>query len=152
VLSLSGVRAVIWLEGINDFSKNGNATVEAVQAGMKEAVGRLRARIPGIRVIGATVTPAVGANNPNHGFPEQDAKRKALNEFIRTGGVFDGVADFDKVIADPATGAMKAEFVPNTTVGGAGDNLHPNRLGYVAMGMAIDLELVAPGPAKAGKR
>ena len=152
VLSLSGVSAVIWLEGINDFSKNGNATVEAVQAAMKEAVGRLRARIPGIRVIGATVTPAVGANNPNHGFPEQDAKRKALNEFIRTGGVFDGVADFDKVIADPATGAMKAEFVPNTTVGGAGDNLHPNRLGYVAMGMAIDLELVAPVAAKAGKR
>ena len=152
VLSLSGVAAVIWLEGINDFSKNGNASVEAVQAGMKEAVGRLRARIPGIRVIGATVTPAVGANNPNHGFPEQDAKRKALNEFIRTGGVFDGVADFDKVIADPATGAMKAEFVPNTTVGGAGDNLHPNRLGYVAMGMAIDLELVAPVAAKAGKR
>jgi len=152
VLSLSGVAAVIWLEGINDFSKNGNATVEAVQAGMKEAVGRLRARIPGVRVIGATLTPAVGANNPNHGFPEQDAKRKALNEFIRAGGVFDGVADFDKVIADPATGAMKAEFVPNTTVGGAGDNLHPNRLGYVAMGMAIDLELVAPVAAKAGKR
>jgi hypothetical protein len=39
-----------------------------------------------------------------------------------------------------------------TTVGGAGDNLHPNRLGYVAMGMAIDLELVAPVAAKAGKR
>ena len=152
VLSLSGVGAVIWLEGINDFSKNGNATVEAVQAGMKEAVGRLRARIPGIRVIGATVTPAVGANNPNHGFPEQDAKRKALNGFIRAGGVFDGVADFDTVIADPATGAMKPEFVPNTTVGGAGDNLHPNRLGYVAMGMAIDLALVAPAAGKAGKR
>src|SRR5882724_3116953 len=152
VLSLSGVAAVIWLEGINDFSKNGNATVEAVQAGMKEAVGRLRARIPGVRVIGATVTPAVGASNPNHGFPEQDAKRKALNEFIRTGGVFDGVADFDTVIADPATGAMKPEFVPNTTVGGAGDNLHPNRLGYVAMGMAIDLGLVAPAAVKAGKR
>jgi hypothetical protein len=33
VLSLSGVTAVIWLEGINDFSKNGNATVEMVQAG-----------------------------------------------------------------------------------------------------------------------
>src|SRR5947209_6621701 len=152
VLSLSGVTTVIWLEGINDFSKNGNATVEAVQAGMKEAVGRIRARIPGVRVIGATLTPAVGANNPNHGFPEQDEKRKALNEFIRAGGVFDGVADFDKVIADPATGAMKAEFVPNTTVGGAGDNLHPNRLGYVAMGMAIDLELVAPVAAKAGKQ
>ena len=26
VLTLSGVSAMIWLEGINDFSKNGNAT------------------------------------------------------------------------------------------------------------------------------
>ena len=35
VLSLSGVSSVIWLEGINDFSKNGNAgdSVEAVQDG-----------------------------------------------------------------------------------------------------------------------
>ena len=30
VLSLSGVSSVIWLEGINDFSKNGNASVETV--------------------------------------------------------------------------------------------------------------------------
>ncbi len=152
VLSLSGVAAVIWLEGINDFSKNGNATVEDVQAGMKDGVSRIRARIPGVRVIGATLTPAVGANNPNHGFPEQDAKRKALNEFIRTGGAFDGVADFDTVIVDQATGAMKPQFVHNTTVGGAGDNLHPNRLGYMAMGMAIDLDLLALPAAKAARR
>src|SRR5690349_732456 len=151
VLSLSGVTAVIWLEGINDFSKNGNASAEAVQAGMKESVSRIRARIPGVRVIGATLTPALGANNPNHGFPEQDEKRKTLNEFIRTSGVFDGVADFDRVTLDPATGAMKPEFVHNTTVGGAGDNLHPNRLGYVAMGTAIDLALLVPGPAKAAR-
>jgi lysophospholipase L1-like esterase len=103
-------------------------------------------------VIGATLTPALGANNANHGFPEQDEKRKALNEFIRTSGVFDGVADFDRVIIDPATGAMRPQFVHNTTVGGAGDNLHPNRLGYVAMGMAIDLDLVTPARAKAARR
>src|SRR5712672_3184593 len=33
VLRLSGVRTVIWLEGINDFSKSGNAAVEEVVAG-----------------------------------------------------------------------------------------------------------------------
>jgi hypothetical protein len=38
VLSLSGIAAVVWLEGINDFSKNGNAPVEAVEAGMKDVV------------------------------------------------------------------------------------------------------------------
>lgn len=137
VLSLSGVERVIWLEGINDFSKNGNAPAEAVQAAMRETVARIRAR--GVRVTGATLTPALGATNANHGFAEQDRKRKALNAFIRTSGVFDAVADFDAVITDPATGAMKSEFVHNTTTGGEGDWLHPNRLGYLAMGMAIDL-------------
>ena len=32
---------------------------------------------------------------------------------------------------------MKAEFQPNSTIGGPGDRLHPNRAGYAAMGNAI---------------
>jgi lysophospholipase L1-like esterase len=144
LLSLSGVAAVIWLEGINDFSKNGNATVEAVEAGLRDGVGRIRARFPGVRVIGATVISALGSTSPAHGFPEQDAKRQALNNFIRTGGLFDGVADFDRVTIDPQTGGMRAEFVPESTTGGPGDKLHPNRTGYLAMGQAIDLDLLLP--------
>jgi lysophospholipase L1-like esterase len=144
VLSLSGVAAVIWLEGINDFSKNGNASVEAVIAGMRDAVGRMRAHIPGVRVIGATVVSALGATNENHGFAAQDANRRALNDFIRSGGLFDGVADFDRATLDPATGGMRAEFVPDSTIGGPGDKLHPNRAGYLAMAHAIDLSLLAP--------
>ena len=142
VLALSGVAGVIWLEGINDFSRNGNASVETVTASMKAGVERIRARVPGIRVIGATVTSALGSSSAAHGFPEQDAKRKALNEFIRTSGVFDGVADFDRAVLDTASGGMKAEFVPESTTGGPGDKLHPNRTGYLAMGMAIDLALL----------
>ncbi|MDB5812532.1 MAG: tesA [Betaproteobacteria bacterium] len=144
VLSLSGVSTVIWLEGINDFSKNGNATLEAVQAGMREIVGRIRARIPGVKVIGATVTSAFGSSSAAHGFAEQDEKRKALNEFIRASGLFDGVVDFDRATLDPQTGGMRAEFLPESTTGGAGDKLHPNRLGYAAMGAAIDLGMLAP--------
>ena len=53
--------------------------------------------------------------------------------------------DFDAVVRDPATGAMRAEFVPESTTGGAGDKLHPNRAGYLAMGMAIDLKAL-PAP------
>jgi lysophospholipase L1-like esterase len=152
VAGLSGVSAVIWLEGINDFSKNGNATAEAVIEGMRDVVGRLRARVPGVRVIGATVISALGATNAAHGFPEQDAKRKALNDFIRDGGLFDGVADFDPVTLDPQTGGMRAEFVPESTTGGPGDKLHPNRAGYLAMGMAIDLGLLMPKPARSAGR
>jgi lysophospholipase L1-like esterase len=142
VLSLSGVAAVIWLEGINDFSRNGNAAVDAVTAGMKAGVERIRLRLPGVRVIGATLTSALGSSSAAHGFAEQDAKRKALNEFIRTSGVFDGVADFDRAVLDPESGGMRAEFVPESTTGGPGDKLHPNRTGYLAMGMAIDLALL----------
>ena len=151
VLSLSGVSTVIWLEGINDFSKNGNASFEAVENGMRDIVGRIRARIPGVRVIGATVTSAFGSSSAAHGFPEQDEKRKRLNEFIRTSGLFDGVADFDRVTLDPQTGSMRAEFVPESTTGGAGDKLHPNRLGYAAMGAAIGLGLLVPRAGMASR-
>jgi lysophospholipase L1-like esterase len=144
VLSLSGIAGVIWLEGINDFSTNGNATVEAVEAGMKDVVGRIRAQFAGVRIIGATLTSALGSTSAHHGSPEEDAKRKALNEFVRNGGLFDGVADFDAATLDPRTGEMRAEFVPNSTIGGPGDKIHPNRIGYLAMGMAIDLNLFVP--------
>jgi lysophospholipase L1-like esterase len=144
VLELSGVTAMIWLEGINDFSKNGNAPLEKAQNGMKDVVGRIRARRPDMRVIGATIVTALGSSSAAHGFPEQDEKRRGLNEFIRTSGVFDGVIDFDKATLDPQTGGLKPEFVPDSTTGGPGDKLHPNRAGYLAMGMAIDLGLFAP--------
>jgi lysophospholipase L1-like esterase len=141
VLSLSGVTAVIWLEGINDFSNNANASVESVEAGMKDVVGRIRAKLPSARVVGATVTSALGAAG-GHGSPAEDQKRKALNEFIRHSGLFDGVADFDQATLDPQTGSLRPEFVPDSTAGGPGDRLHPNRAGYLAMAMSIDLKSV----------
>ena len=66
-----------------------------------------------------------------------------LNTFIRSGGLFDGVADFDRATVDSATGGLRPEFVPDSTTGGAGDKLHPNRAGYLAMAMSIDLKLLA---------
>jgi lysophospholipase L1-like esterase len=150
VLSLSGVSSVIWLEGINDFSKNGNASVETVQTRMREIVAAMRKKQPGIKVFGATATSALGAANAAHGSPEQDEKRQALNQFIRnSGGVFDGVVEFDAATLDPNTGGLRPEFVPESTTGGAGDKLHPNRAGYLAMGNAIDLDMVMTKPARA---
>ena len=143
VTGLSGVSHVIWLEGINDFSANGNASLEAVREGMKEGVKRIRAKIKGVKVIGATLTPVSGTQAAGHGSPDQDMKRRALNDFIRnSGGVFDGVIDFEKVTVDRTTGGLRAEFVPSSTIGGPGDKLHPNRAGYLAMGDAIDLRML----------
>jgi lysophospholipase L1-like esterase len=152
VLSLDGVAAVIWLEGINDFSKNGNAEVASVEASMRDVASRIRARFPGVRLIGATLTSALGASNPAHGSPEQDKKRKSLNDFIRHTGLFDGIADFDQATIDVKTGELRAEFVPDSTTGMPGDKLHPNRAGYLAMGNAVDLGLIMGERGASAKR
>jgi hypothetical protein len=50
----------------------------------------------------------------------------------------------DKATLDEKSGGLKPEFVPESTTGGPGDKLHPNRAGYLAMGMTIDLDLFKP--------
>jgi lysophospholipase L1-like esterase len=123
--------------------------VDEVSAAMKEGVARMKARLPGLRVLGATVTTALGTREADYGHAEQDARRKALNDFIRTAGLFDGVLDFDRAVLDPATGRLRPEMAHDTTVGGKGDGIHPNRLGYMAMAMSVDLALLAPPAAAA---
>ncbi len=139
VAGLSGVSAVIWLEGINDLS--GGTKADAVIAGLREIVRRSRAR--GLGIFGATIVPSLGSATA-HGTPEVDAERQAINAFIRSAGAFDGVVDFDLATRDPDTGGLRAAYQPNSTTGGPGDRLHPNRAGYQAMGNAVDLRLFAP--------
>ena len=140
VISLPGVSSVIWLEGINDFGAAG-ASAQAVSDGVREGVKRLRESIPGVRIYMATLTGALNST-PTHGTPEVEAKRKELNSFIRNAGIFDGVIDFDVITPDPKTGELKAEYQPNSTTGGPGDKLHPNRAGYAAMGNGVDLIMI----------
>jgi lysophospholipase L1-like esterase len=146
IVSLPGVSAVIWLEGINDFGA-ANVTAEAVMEGYAKGVAYLRQKIPGVRIYAATLTSALNSTIPTHGRPEVDAKRKALNQFLRTSKLFDGVIDFDGATLDSATGEVKAELQPNSSIGGPGDKLHPNRAGYAAMANAIDLPMIT-GRAK----
>jgi lysophospholipase L1-like esterase len=83
-------------------------------------------------IIGATLTPAA----PRAPYtPELEAKRIAVNAFIRTRGMFDGVIDFDAATRDPA---HPTQFLPAFD---SGDHLHPGDAGYKAMGEAIDLTL-----------
>lgn len=44
---------------------------------------------------------------------------------------------------DPATGALRPEMLPNS-VSQAIDYLHPNRVGYQAMGNEVDISVLAP--------
>jgi lysophospholipase L1-like esterase len=67
--------------------------------------------------------------------PFVDQKRRAINEWIRTSGAFDGVIDFDAITRDPD---HPDRFLPAYD---SGDHLHPGDAGYQAMGAAIDLAL-----------
>ena len=141
LISLPGVSTVIMLEGINDFG-NAGAPVDAVTGGVRDTVKRLRAKIPGVKIYMATLTSSLNSTNGGYGAAQVEEKRKAFNQFVRTSGIFDGVIDFDAATLDPKTGELKAEFQPNSTTGGPGDRLHPNRAGYAAMGNAVDLGAV----------
>jgi len=133
VLSQSGVKWVIWLEGINDIGHGAVAPAEAVSAEELIAAYKQileRAHTHGIRVIGCTLTPYEGAF---YSRPEGEAVREAVNAWIRAGGGFDAVVDFDAATHDPANPKrFRPEFDP-------GDHLHPNNAGYEAMAKAVDL-------------
>jgi lysophospholipase L1-like esterase len=124
LLRLSGLSAVIWLEGINDLSAG--ADVEAIVAGLREGARRIRTH-PGVRLAGATITSSLGSTGAS-GTPEVDAKRQTINRFIRTSGLFDLVADFDAATRDPQSGALAARYQPNSTTGGRSAPSEPGRL------------------------
>ncbi|SNY37558.1 SGNH/GDSL hydrolase family protein [Paractinoplanes atraurantiacus] len=148
VIQRPGVRVVILLEGINDLG-GGGATAEQVIAGYREIIRRVHAR--GIKIVGATLTPSAGTEFGLYGTPETDAKRRAINDFIRTSGQFDGVADFSAVTEDPANpGHLLPAYDTNSSVGGPGDHLHPNRAGFLAMAGAINLTQLERLAARTG--
>jgi lysophospholipase L1-like esterase len=138
VLSQTGVTHVIVLEGINDIGQarqNPTPTAEDIIAGHKQLIER--ARSAGLKIYGATLTPFYGA-----GYYTEvgEAKRQAVNEWIRNGKGYDAVIDFDKVTRDPNNPKM---FLPAYD---SCDHLHPGDAGYKAMAEAIDLALFKPAP------
>ncbi len=137
VLAVPGVSKVIIAVGINDIQYSRRNPLEAVSADdMIAAMGQLiaRAHARGVEVIGATITPFEGSGSHS---PEGEAMRSKVNEWIRNGGAFDGVIDFDKALRDPVR--------PNQLFAAAdsGGRLHPNDAGYAMMADAIDLKLFA---------
>ena len=130
VLVTVRLSTVIWLEGINDLSSG--ASADTVIAGIKEGVRRIRAH--GSRILMATITPVL-VPTAAAGTADVDAHRQAVNTFIRTSDLFDDVIDFDAVTRDPSTGGLRPEFHPNSSIGGPGDGLHPNRAAISRWGM-----------------
>ena len=139
VLSTPGLRWVVLMEGINDIGHSTAAglpeqdvTAEQIIAGMKQIVARVHAH--GAKIYGATLTPYEGTVFHGYYQPEGEAKREAVNAWIRHGD-FDAVIDFDAAVRDPDHPTrIRADY-------DVGDHLHPNDAGYRAMGDAVDLKL-----------
>ncbi|MEU3747903.1 MULTISPECIES: SGNH/GDSL hydrolase family protein [Streptomyces] len=137
VLTEPGVRTVIVLEGINDiggstatFPAPPTPDVSAAQliAGHRTLIREAHAK--GLKVVGATLTPIKGSF---YDTPANEAKREAVNDWIRTSGAYDAVVDFDRAVADPTD---PDRILPAYD---SGDGLHPNDAGYEAMAEAVDL-------------
>ncbi len=139
VLTQPGVTHVIVLLGTNDLRNRWakpeeEVTAEQMIAGLKQLA--LRAYARGIKIFGGTVMPfenetfLMGAWTP-----AREAVRQAVNAWIRDGGAFDAVIDFDKGVRDPE---HSTSMLP---IYDCGDHLHPSDLGYNRMGDIIDLSL-----------
>lgn len=132
VMSVPNAGWIVVLEGINDIGMGAANPPSAATLinGYKQIIARAHAK--GVKVYGATLLPYEGARYYQEG---GEAIRQAVNAWIRTGGAYDGVIDFDAVMRDPANPRkMKAELQ-------SGDWLHPNDAGYKVMGEAVDLAL-----------
>jgi len=139
VLVPSGVTHVIVLEGINDFGLATQAPPSAadVIAGYRQLIDRAHAH--GLKAIGATLLPFEGTDLgafPGYYSPEKDARRQAVNEWIRNARAFDGVVDFDLALRDPGHPSQLLQRYQ------AVDHLHLNDAGYQAMANAVNLALL----------
>jgi lysophospholipase L1-like esterase len=151
VLSHPRADTVILMMGINDIGWPGTILVpegelapsaDDIIAGYRQLIARAHAH--DMSIIGATLTPFEDTfqGNPLYGYynEEKEAKRQAVNQWIRTSGAFDGVIDFDAATRDPNNPKhIRADF-------DSGDHLHPQDTGYEAMAESIAPELLGVKP------
>ncbi|GAA2388335.1 SGNH/GDSL hydrolase family protein [Streptomyces glaucosporus] len=139
VLAQSGVEWLIVFEGVNDIG-----TAEATEAAQKRVADDLiaaydqivtRAHAQGIEVYGATLLPFGGNGMYDDPAGLRERTRRTVNEWIRTGGRFDAVIDFDRAVRDPRDpGRLRADVHD-------GDWLHLNPKGYGMLADAIPYHL-----------
>ncbi|MCD8107119.1 MAG: GDSL-type esterase/lipase family protein [Oscillospiraceae bacterium] len=125
VLSVSGVRYVILLIGINDVgTAQADISDEMIEC-YKEIISLCHAA--GLKVYAGTLTPVKG----NFYYSELHEKiRTAVNEFLTSDDSgFDGVIDFASAIASEEDSAQMADEYNGSTA----DYLHPGDAGYARM-------------------
>lgn len=141
VVDQPGVTDVIVLLGINDIGAR-QARAPALIAGYKELIARAHAAH--LRIQLGTLTPWQGAFMP---FPTQAlATWKAVNAWIRSQHLSNGIVDFDAAVRDPSD---PLRIRPGY---GAGDHIHMTPAGYKAMAAAVPLRRLARPVCTRGDR
>ena len=142
-LGVPGVKWITVLEGINDISAGTRRSAAGSSAPPTFSAGDLirayrqlidLAHLHGLKVIGCTLTPFGGSSAGND---RGEEIRTATNDWIRTGGAFDAIVDFDAATrdrTDPRRFRAEAE---------SPDLLHPGDGGYRLMADAFNLGLFA---------
>ena len=139
VLAAPGVTHAIVCLGINDIRNrmgraDENVTADQMIAGLKQLA--IRAKTRGIAFFGGTLPPFENETFfPGAWTPEGEAKRQSVNNWIRTGGAFDAVIDFEAGVRDPDRPTRMLSIYD------CGDHLHQSDVGYNRMGDIIDLSL-----------
>ncbi|WP_167089315.1 SGNH/GDSL hydrolase family protein [Massilia frigida] len=151
VLDKPGVHWVLVHEGINDITATHMLSAAKDQVSAAQIIDGMqtltaRARKNGVKVWAGTLLPFEGTKR--FYTEAAEAKRQAVNAWIRSSGAFDAVVDFDLALRDPAhPGRLQPDF-------DSGDHLHPNEAGYRVMANAVDLRLLVaqPPPSDAGRK
>ena len=137
-ISQAGVTDVIILEGINDIGQIPRASATDIIAGLQQLVEQLH--MARLNVLVGTLTPAGGTQGGFYGSAEAEDTRQAVNTWIRSSGVADGVVDFDAAVRDPQDPRRI-----NPAYDGS-DHLHFNPAGYEAMADAVNLAALRGAP------
>jgi lysophospholipase L1-like esterase len=144
VLARPGVTHALVLIGVNDMGhllRDGKDTPEAraamsaeLQAGWRQLAAMAHAR--GVCLLAGTITPYAGGRIYKPQL-HNEADRLALNDWLRGSELFDGVADFDAAVRDPAAVDRLQKAYDS------GDGLHLSPAGYRAMAGAVPLGRLA---------
>ncbi|MFF8971543.1 SGNH/GDSL hydrolase family protein [Streptomyces sp. NPDC014995] len=139
VLDRPNVKVVVIDLGVNDILRNRTlADPDAVVDGLRTLVDRAHSR--GIKVVGTTLMPFRG----HRGYTDaREDVRRRINEMIRSGTVFDELADVDKALRDPYDPRrLRSDY-------DSGDHLHPSDHGYRRMAEVIEPgQLTGSAPAR----
>ena len=138
VLDVPNLHTVIFGLGVNDVSYLTDETADHISlAAYQEAVTSIVSQLHdrGVRVAMQTITPRLGVARTMGKYeqPMEDL-RLALNDWIRSAGIFDYVFDAEAVVRDQCEdGWYFAEGIHQ------GDHLHPNAKGGQLLADAWDL-------------